>query len=153
MNTVISVNESVAEITPVTDNVTIEILDSDVNVDVTNSVVSVDVVENPVELSIVNDKIDMQIVEQVVEIIIPAGDSNTVIPAPVEEEVYDIEIDTSVAGVTYVGEAVPGTSATQSLWRIKKITETASGSSVDWADGTAQFIHRWDQHLSLPYGP
>lgn len=70
-----------------------------------------------------------------------------------EEEVYDIEIDTSVAGVTYVGQALPGTATSSPLWRIKKITETVGGSSVDWASGGADFIHVWDNHLALTYGP
>jgi hypothetical protein len=70
-----------------------------------------------------------------------------------EDEVYDIEIDTSVSGVTYVGEAAPGTAASQALWRVKKITETVGGSSVDWAGGAATFTHVWNDHLTLTYGP
>lgn len=70
-----------------------------------------------------------------------------------EDEVYDIEVDTSVPNVTYVGQALPGTSSSVASWRIKKITETSTGSSVDWANGSAEFVHKWDDHLTLTYGP
>lgn len=70
-----------------------------------------------------------------------------------EDEVYDIEVDTSVANITYVGQALPGTPSSAASWRIKRITETSTGSSVDWANGSAEFVHVWDNHLSLPYGP
>jgi hypothetical protein len=67
--------------------------------------------------------------------------------------VFDTEIDTSVANVTYVGQAAPGTAGSEAGWRIKKITETSTGSSVDWAGGVASFIYIWDDRLSLTYGP
>lgn len=70
-----------------------------------------------------------------------------------EDEVYDIEVDTSVPNVTYVGQAMPGTPAGVASWRIKKITETSTGSSVDWANGSADFVHAWTDHLTLTYGP
>jgi hypothetical protein len=70
-----------------------------------------------------------------------------------EDEVYDIEVDTSVPNVTYVGQAMPGTPASVASWRIKKITETSTGSSVDWANGAADFVHAWTDHLTLTYGP
>lgn len=70
-----------------------------------------------------------------------------------EEELYDVEIDVSVANTTYVGQALPGTATSASEWRIKKITETVGGSSVDWANGSAGFEHAWTNRLSYTYGP
>lgn len=70
-----------------------------------------------------------------------------------EDEVYDIEVDTSVPNVTYVGQALPGTSSSVASWRVKKITETSTGSSVDWANGSAEFVHVWDDRLAFTYGP
>lgn len=72
---------------------------------------------------------------------------------PEEDEVYDIEIDTSVPGVTYVGQAAPGTASSSAAWRIKKITDSAGGASVDWANGNANFVNVWDNHLAYTYGP
>lgn len=69
------------------------------------------------------------------------------------EPQYDTEIDMSVAGTTYVGQAPTGSSAAAPVWRIKKITETANGSSVNWANGSAEFTNIWNNRLSLTYGP
>lgn len=76
----------------------------------------------------------------------PAGPSG-------EEEMLDTEVDQSVAGVVYVGQAAPGTSTSQALWRIKRITESGSSTSIDWAGGTSDFVHIWTNRLSLTYGP
>jgi hypothetical protein len=70
-----------------------------------------------------------------------------------EEELYDVEIDISVANTTYVGQALPGTATSASEWRIKRITETVNGSAVDWANGSAAFSHAWTNRLSYTYGP
>jgi hypothetical protein len=80
----------------------------------------------------------------------PAGPPG---PSGAEEEMLDTEVDQSVPGVVYVGEAVPGTNSAASLWRIKRITESGSATSVDWAGGTAGFVHSWDDRLTLTYGP
>jgi hypothetical protein len=70
-----------------------------------------------------------------------------------EDQMLDTEVDQSVVGVVYVGEATPGTASSASLWRIKRITESGSSTSVDWAGGTADFVHSWDDRLTLTYGP
>lgn len=92
-----------------------------------------------------NDKVTVEIADVIIK--------ETVEYVTEEDEVYDIEVDTSVPNVTYVGQAMPGTPASVASWRIKKITETSTGSSVDWADGTAEFVHVWNDHLALTYGP
>ena len=70
-----------------------------------------------------------------------------------EEEMYDLEIDESVPGVTYIGQALPGSATSSAVWRIRKITEITGGTSVDWAGGTSLFDQVWDDRLSLTYGP
>jgi hypothetical protein len=71
-----------------------------------------------------------------------------------EEMPYDLEVDdTSTPNVTYIGQADPGTAVATAAWRIKKITESGSGTSVDWADGTADFTKVWDDRLTYTYGP
>lgn len=74
-------------------------------------------------------------------------------PAGGEEEMLDTEVDQSVAGIVYVGEALPGTAASSPLWRIKRITESGASTSVDWAAGSSDFIHIWSNRASLTYGP
>jgi hypothetical protein len=80
----------------------------------------------------------------------PAGQTG---PAGGEEEMLDTEVDQSVPGVVYVGQAQPGTMSSSPLWRIKRITESGSSTSVDWASGSSDFIHIWNNRLSLTYGP
>lgn len=69
----------------------------------------------------------------------------------------DIEVQYNkiidVDGVyTYIGEALPGTSTSASSWRIKRVEEQAGGDyEILWADGTADFVNIWDNHLSYTY--
>lgn len=74
-------------------------------------------------------------------------------PGSEEEVVYDLEIDdTSTPNATYIGQADPGTDVATALWRIKRVLE-GTGTSVNWADGTAAFDKVWDDRLTYTYGP
>jgi hypothetical protein len=64
---------------------------------------------------------------------------------------YATELDDAGDGVTYVGEATPGTATSTDAWRIKRITETGPDVSVQWADGDAFFDNIWDDRLTLSY--
>jgi hypothetical protein len=70
-----------------------------------------------------------------------------------EEEMLDLEVDQSVPGVVYIGQAAPGTPASSAGWRIKKITDNGTLVSVDWAGGSAAFSYVWNNRLSYTYGP
>lgn len=146
----VSISEETATVVPDVEYIDISISEPIVSVSVVDERVDLSVIENQITLSIENDKIDVSVIEQPVQVII-AESSTEVIEA--EEEVYDIEIDTSIAGVTYVGQALPGTAKDSAAWRIKKITDSAGGSSVDWANGNANFVYVWDDRLSYVYGP
>ena len=50
---------------------------------------------------------------------------------------------------TYIGEAVPGTATSDSLWKIKRVTD-ATGV-VLFADGNNDFDNVWDNRASLSY--
>lgn len=63
---------------------------------------------------------------------------------------YALKLDESASPVTYIGEAVPGSSAASAVWRIKKIDET-SGLVITWADGSADFDQIWNDRSSLIY--
>jgi hypothetical protein len=57
-----------------------------------------------------------------------------------------------IGNITYIGEADPGTSTDQALWRVKRVLEHADGSlSVLWASGTASFVHVWDDRATFVY--
>jgi hypothetical protein len=70
-----------------------------------------------------------------------------------EDEVFDVESDFSVPGVYYIGQAPVGSLTSDAVWRIRKVTETPTGTSIDWANGTSEFIHIWDDRLTITYGP
>jgi len=74
---------------------------------------------------------------------------------PGEEDVaYDLEVDDSSTPTrTYIGQAIPGTSVASPAWRIKLITESGAGTSINWADGTAAFSKVWDDRLDYTYAP
>lgn len=56
-------------------------------------------------------------------------------------------------GFTYVGEAVPGTTKSQSIWRIKRIYEFGADGDLDilWANGTADFDKTWNDRATYTY--
>lgn len=58
--------------------------------------------------------------------------------------------DTSTANVTYIGNAIPGSSTANAVWQIKKLN-TSSGIVGSWADGNALFDNVWDNRTSLTY--
>lgn len=64
---------------------------------------------------------------------------------------YTTELDDVGAGVTYVGEADPGTATSDNAWRIKRITETGPDIVIAWADGVATFVKVWDDRTSYTY--
>ncbi len=72
---------------------------------------------------------------------------------PEDEVPYDVESDTADAQTTYVGQAAPGTASSAAAWRIKRITDTGSAVSIDWANGSDAFDQVWDDRASLTYGP
>lgn len=61
--------------------------------------------------------------------------------------------DVSTTGVTYVGKATIGSSASSAVWQIKKIDETGTPITmvITWADGNATFDNVWDNRASLSY--
>jgi len=49
----------------------------------------------------------------------------------------------------YIGEALPGSSEDEGVWRIQRIT--IEDKSVVWADGDGVFDNVWANHLALNY--
>lgn len=75
-------------------------------------------------------------------------------PGSEDDVPYDLEVDdTSTPNTTYIGQADPGTDVATAGWRIKRIVESGTGTSVDWANGSAGFTHVWDDRLTYTYGP
>ncbi len=122
------------------------------------NVVDVEITETIVDLEVTEVVVEIEVLENVVEIASVGMQGRPGIPGPpgasAEDEVMlDVEVDETTPGVTYVGQAEPGTAKSDAAWRIKKVTEAATLTSVDWANGTAEYVHVWDDRASLVYGP
>ena len=67
------------------------------------------------------------------------------------DTIYSIRVDDATATVTYVGEAVIGSTEASSVWRIKKLETIGSILYITWADGNQSFDNIWDNRASLSY--
>jgi hypothetical protein len=56
----------------------------------------------------------------------------------------------SLAGISYLGKAKPGTAGSSALWQIRRIDET-SGVVILFADGNIDFDNVWDNREALSY--
>jgi hypothetical protein len=58
-----------------------------------------------------------------------------------------------VGDIQYIGESKPNTATSASEWRIKRIDLTDAGGDIDiiWANGSAEFIHSWDDRATYTY--
>lgn len=55
------------------------------------------------------------------------------------------------SSITYVGEAEPGSSTSDPVWRIKVVVETGNDISVEWADGNGNFDNIFDDRETINY--
>lgn len=95
-----------------------------------------------ISLNAENINIDLTSTNALLEDLIEAVQAGTTPPAK--------RLDDSADPVLYLGEAAPGTAENASAWRIQKIDMT-SGLTITWAGGSAAYVNRWDQRLSLSY--
>jgi len=116
-------------------------------------VVSTVVEPVPISVSIIDKSINAIIQDDSIDVDLIAYDTMIGSPVLEEDEVYDVETDFSVPGVYYIGQAAVGSSTSDAVWRIRRVTENLNGTSIDWAGGTAEFIHIWDNRLNFVYGP
>lgn len=61
--------------------------------------------------------------------------------------------DVSTSNITYAGKAAIGSSGASAVWRIMKIDESGTPTtlSITWADGNSNFDNVWDNRTSLTY--
>ena len=66
---------------------------------------------------------------------------------------YDKLVDEDATNsFTYVGEAVPGTSKSDAIWRIKRIKEFVDGDlEIIWAENSAEFDKVWNDRATYEY--
>lgn len=59
--------------------------------------------------------------------------------------------DTGVGGITYIGEAIPGTATSAAGWRIQRITVAGTTTTIEWVGSGSKFNQIWDNRTSLSY--
>lgn len=65
---------------------------------------------------------------------------------------YATNFDQYDATTGYLGEAIPGSSSADAVWRIKKLVFGTDGDvTTTFADGNAAFDNIWDDRASLTY--
>lgn len=88
------------------------------------------------------------VVERRVASVVTAGVQG---PPGGEDVPYARRTDIVSASISYRGEAPPGSSTADSVWRIRRITISGDTSLEEWADGDARFDNAWDDRASLTY--
>lgn len=116
-----------------------------VSVSIAQPSVSAIVVEDSVNAIITKDKLSIDLISY--DVLLGTGQVLE------DDEVYDVETDFSTPGIYYIGQAPVGSLTSDAVWRIRRVTETPTGTSIDWASGTSEFVHVWDDRLTITYGP
>lgn len=117
-----------------------------VEVDVVPSAASYEVVAE--QVVVVETAPSVQFIEVEVGIPGPPGPPG---PATGETMPYAKRTDFVGDDVIYKGEAEPGSSENDAVWRISKITFVDEDATEQWAEGTASFDKVWSSRLSYNY--
>ena len=117
-----------------------------VEVDVVPSAASYEVVAE--QLVVVETAPSVQFIE--VEVGIP-GPPGPIGPAAGETMPYAKRTDFVGDDVIYKGEAEPGSSENDPVWRISKITFVGEDAAEQWGEGNANFDKAWSSRLSYNY--
>ena len=67
------------------------------------------------------------------------------------ESVVTLRLDKVSTTTTYIGEAIPGSSESDSVWRIKRMVEDGDDLQILFADGDSNFDNIWNNRASLSY--
>ena len=117
-----------------------------VDVDVVPSAASYEVVAE--QVVVVETAPSVQFIEVEVGIPGPPGPPG---PATGETMPYAKRTDFVGDDVIYKGEAEPGSSESDAVWRISKITFVDEDATEQWAEGNASFNKMWSSRLGYNY--
>lgn len=106
------------------------------------------VIEVTAEAVVVSETIHTVFIEVEVGIPGPPGPAG---PSGDEEMKYSERNDFVGDDVIYKGEAVPGSSEADAVWRICKVTFTGDDIEKQWANGNADFANSWTSRATLGY--
>ena len=103
--------------------------------------------KNNQQLTVINLGQLKSLLEDIADLLKEANDKNE----PIDEH-FDIEVDEkSKEGITYLGEAKPGSSLDKPVWRIKKIITKGSKVTVSWANGNSDFDNVWSDRENIDF--
>lgn len=54
-------------------------------------------------------------------------------------------------GTSYVGQAAFGSATSAAVWRISRMTDSGSLTTIEYADGDVSFDNIWDNRAALSY--
>jgi hypothetical protein len=60
-------------------------------------------------------------------------------------------VDFSNASLIYLGEAKIAAIGSDPVWRISRLTITATSVKTEWANGNEQYSNIWDNRTTLSY--
>lgn len=66
------------------------------------------------------------------------------------EVMYDKLVDED-GTITYIGEAEPGSSRSDNVWRIKRVEEINNDIEILWAEGSAAFDKNWENRKNYQF--
>lgn len=119
-----------------------------------NVMPEVAVVESETTAFVSQEKVETIVVSVEASTVVVAGHQGPPGPAGQAEEdvVYSKRIDFINDNLLYKGEAVVGSSESNPVWRIRKITVGNDGDVTEvWASGSADFLHAWTARLGYTY--
>jgi len=64
---------------------------------------------------------------------------------------FAVRLDKVSGTVSYVGQALPGSSPASAVWMIKRLTEVAGDLTIEYADGNDNYDNIWDDRVVLSY--
>lgn len=68
-----------------------------------------------------------------------------------EEFPFVDKIDVASSTTTYIGRAYTGSSTSEAVWKIQRISSSGTVTTIDLADGNILFDNIWDNRASLSY--
>jgi hypothetical protein len=92
-----------------------------------------------------NSKVTVTVLGKVLQLV---SDLVNIFSKTEEPNIVD---DTGVGGIIYLGYAVPGTLVADAKWKIKKVTEVGTITTIQYADNNLNFDNVWANRASLIY--
>jgi hypothetical protein len=94
-----------------------------------------------------------KVVSEKVVVVAGGGSSGeTLVPIEGEQAMYAKRVDFISDNLFYKGEAAPGSSTANPVWRISRTTIGGDGDvTEEWADGSALFEKIWSDRVSYAY--